>query len=290
MNVIFIFLLGKRIIKMLYQLENLVEATVLKRPSKHIKTPYVADVILNNKEVLGHSPALGCGGLADAGSTIFMTPANEKSKCDYTFYLSEVSDEDHPDEKIIVGIHPKMAETLMDICLTRNMLSKLQNIRGYRRETKLNIPYLVNSRFDFTGIDENGRNFILEVKNVPLADYEDLPAKERKHKNYKDRDFHDKVAYFPDGYRKKRDDPISPRALKHVQELTKIKKISNVRCLLGFVIQRSDVSCFQASIIDPQYKEAVKIAIEAGVEIFAMVIQWNKAGEATFITDQLPIL
>ena len=48
---------------MLYQLENLVEATVLKRPSKHIKTPYVADVILNNKEVLGHSPALGCGGL-----------------------------------------------------------------------------------------------------------------------------------------------------------------------------------------------------------------------------------
>lgn len=275
---------------MLYQLENLVEASVLKRPSKHIKTPYVADVLLNNTEVLGHSPSLGCGGLADVGSTVFMTPAKEKSKCDYTFYLSEVSDEDHPDEKIIVGIHPKIAETLMEICLTRNLLSKLQNVRGYRRETKLNIPYLVNSRFDFTGIDENGRNFILEVKNVPLADYEDLPAKERKHKNYKDRNFHDKVAYFPDGYRKKRNDPISPRALKHLQELTKIKKISNVRCLLGFVIQRSDVSCFQASVIDPQYKEAFKIAIETGVEIFAMVIQWNKAGEATFVTDQLPIL
>ena len=275
---------------MLYQLENLVEASVLKRPSKHIKTPYVADVLLNNTEVLGHSPSLGCGGLADVGSTVFMTPAKEKSKCDYTFYLSEVSDEDHPDEKIIVGIHPKIAETLMEICLTRNLLSKLQNVRGYRRETKLNIPNLVNSRFDFTGIDENGRNFILEVKNVPLADYEDLPAKERKHKNYKDRNFHDKVAYFPDGYRKKRNDPISPRALKHLQELTKIKKISNVRCLLGFVIQRSDVSCFQASVIDPQYKEAFKIAIETGVEIFAMVIQWNKAGEATFVTDQLPIL
>ena len=63
-----------------------------------------------------------------------------------------------------------------------------------------------------------------------------------------------------------------------------------MRCLLGFVIQRSDVSCFQASVIDPQYKEAVKIAIETGVEIFATVIQWNKEGEATFITDQLPIL
>ena len=276
--------------KMLYQLENLVEASVVKRPSKHIKSPYVADVLLDNKEVLGHSPSLGCGGLADVGSTIFMTPAKEKSKCDYTLYLSEVSDEDHPEEKIIVGIHPKMAETLMEICLTQNLLSKLQNIRSYRRETKLKIENLVNSRFDFTGVDENGCNFILEVKNVPLADYEDLPTKERKNKNYKHRNFHDKVAYFPDGYRKKRNDPISPRALKHVQELTKIRKISNVRCLLGFVVQRSDVSCFQASVIDPQYREAFKTAFDAGVEIFAMVIQWNKDGQASFVTDQLPIL
>lgn len=276
--------------KMLYQLENLVEASVVKRPSKHIKSPYVADVLLDNKEVLGHSPSLGCGGLADVGSTIFMTPAKEKSKCDYTLYLSEVSDEDHPEEKIIVGIHPKMAETLIEICLTQNLLSKLQNIRSYRRETKLKIENLVNSRFDFTGVDENGCNFILEVKNVPLADYEDLPTKERKNKNYKHRNFHDKVAYFPDGYRKKRNDPISPRALKHVQELTKIRKISNVRCLLGFVVQRSDVSCFQASVIDPQYREAFKTAFDAGVEIFAMVIQWNKDGQASFVTDQLPIL
>lgn len=276
--------------KMLYQLENLVEASVVKRPSKHIKSPYVADVLLDNKEVLGHSPSLGCGGLADVGSTIFMTPAKEKSKCDYTLYLSEVSDEDHPEEKIIVGIHPKMAETLIEICLTQNLLSKLQNIRSYRRETKLKIENLVNSRFDFTGVDENGCNFILEVKNVPLADYEDLPTKERKNTNYKHRNFHDKVAYFPDGYRKKRNDPISPRALKHVQELTKIRKISNVRCLLGFVVQRSDVSCFQASVIDPQYREAFKTAFDAGVEIFAMVIQWNKDGQASFVTDQLPIL
>ena len=276
--------------KMLYQLENLVEASVVKRPSKHIKSPYVADVLLDNKEVLGHSPSLGCGGLADVGSTIFMTPAKEKSKCDYTLYLSEVSDEDHPEEKIIVGIHPKMAETLIEICLTQNLLSKLQNIRSYRRETKLKIENLVNSRFDFTGVDENGCNFILEVKNVPLADYEDLPTKERKNTNSKHRNFHDKVAYFPDGYRKKRNDPISPRALKHVQELTKIRKISNVRCLLGFVVQRSDVSCFQASVIDPQYREAFKTAFDAGVEIFAMVIQWNKDGQASFVTDQLPIL
>ena len=98
----------------------------------------------------------------------------------------------------------------------------------------------------------------------------------------------DKVAYFPDGYRKTTD-PISPRALKHVQELTKIRKYSKVRCLLGFVIQRDDVSSFQASVIDPQYREAIQQAISLD-EIFALVIKWTENGDAYFVTDNLPVL
>lgn len=276
--------------KMLHQLEGLVQGDVVKRPSKHIKTPYVADVLFNDKEVLGHSPALGCGGLADVGSSIYMIPTHAKSKCDYTLYLSEYSDKDHPNDKVLVGIHPKMAEQLMEISLKKNKLTRLQNVKFYRKETMLQIPNFVHSRFDFTGVDEDGKHFILEVKNVPLADYEDLPAKERKNKSYENRDFNDKVAYFPDGYRKKTTDPISPRALKHVQELTKIRKYSKVRCLLGFVIQRDDVSCFQASVIDPQYRRAIQHAIAEGVEIFAMVIKWTEEGNAYFVTDKLPIL
>ena len=276
--------------KMLYQLEGLVCGDVVKRPSKLIKTPYVADVLLKDKEILGHSPALGCGGLADVGSRIYMVPTQPKSKCDYTLYLSEYTDKDHPNEKVMVGIHPKMAEQLMEISLKENKLTRLPNVKFYRRETMLQIPNFVNSRFDFTGLDENGNHFILEVKNVPLADYEDLPAKDRKNKSYENRNFNDKVAYFPDGYRKKTTDPISPRALKHVQELTKIRKYSNVRCLLGFVIQRDDVSSFQASVIDPQYREAIQQAISTGVEIFALVIKWTENGDAYFVTDNLPVL
>ena len=276
--------------KMLHQLEGLVRGDVVKRPSKHIKTPYVADVLFKDKEILGHSPSLGCGGLADVGSTIYMIPTHAKSKCHYTLYLSEYSDEDHPNDKVLVGTHPKMAEQLMEISLKENRLTRLQNVKFYRRETMLQIPNFVHSRFDFTGVDEDGKHFILEVKNVPLADYEDLPSKERKKKSYENRDFNDKVAYFPDGYRKKTTDPISPRALKHVQELTKIRKYSKVRCLLGFVIQRDDVSCFQASVIDPQYKTAIQNAIAEGVEVFAMVIKWTKEGNAYFVTDKLPIL
>ena len=47
---------------MLYAIDNLVEAEVIKRPSKNIKTPYVADVIYGETEYLAHTPALGCCG------------------------------------------------------------------------------------------------------------------------------------------------------------------------------------------------------------------------------------
>jgi DNA-binding sugar fermentation-stimulating protein len=142
---------------------------------------------------------------------------------------------------------------------------------------------------DFSGIDENGMRFIMEVKNVPLADYEDITAKDRKKKCYDDRDVNSKVAYFPDGYRKKSTEPISPRALKHIQELTLIKKESITRCIMCYVIQRSDVSCFQPSIIDPCYRQAVKEGIEAGVEIITLVVRWTREGEAYFVRDDLPI-
>jgi len=75
-----------------------------------------------------------------------------------------------------------------------------------------------------------------------------------------------------------------------VQELAKIKTMSKTRCLLCFIIQRDDVASFQASVIDPIYKQALKEAHEKGVEVFAMVVQWTRDGKAFFKTDQLPVL
>jgi DNA-binding sugar fermentation-stimulating protein len=285
--------------QLLIKLDNLIEGTVIKRPSKMIKSPYVADVIplgLEN-EVLAHTASLGCCGLADNGANILMSivpsPKNksknkneDKVKCAYRVYLSVIREKNC---EIIVGIHPKLAENLTETALKLNCLSKLQNIKSYRRETVIFVEGKVDSRFDFSGIDENGVPFIMEVKNVPLADYEDITAKDRKGKRYDDRSVDSKVAYFPDGYRKKSADPVSPRALKHIRELTLIKKESITRCIMCYVIQRTDVNCFQASIIDPEYREAVRLAIEAGVEIITMVIQWTKNGESYFIRDDLPI-
>jgi DNA-binding sugar fermentation-stimulating protein len=295
---------------LLLKIDNLIEGNVVKRPSKFVKSPYVADIIPlleseldkeKNKEantILGHSAALGCCGLCDAGATILMKAIEPKNKskskvqnkeqlsCTYRIYLSILLERE---TEIIVGIHPKLAEELTEAALNKNLLSKLQNIKRYKRETVLFVEDKIDSRFDFTGVDCNGIPFIMEVKNVPLADYEDITAKDRKGKCYDDRAIDSKVAYFPDGYRKKSSDPVSPRALKHIREMTLIKSKTEIRCIMCYVIQRTDVNCFQPSIIDPEYREAVKTAIETGVEIITLVVNWTKEGEAYFVRDDLPI-
>lgn len=274
------------------KIDNLVEGTIIKRPSKLVKSPYVADVIINNDEILAHTASLGCCGLCEAGSSILFVPMKNKKpdsdskKCVYSAQLSVINEKNN---EIIIGIHPKLAELLVESCLTKNYLSILKDVKKYKRETSIFVENKVDSRFDFTGIDKNNIPFIMEVKNVPLADYEDICSKDRKKMCYDDRAYDSKVAYFPDGYRKKSSEPVSPRALKHIRELTLIKKESITRCIMCYVIQRPDVNCFQPSIIDPQYRQAVKEAIEAGVEIITLVIKWTRDGDAYFIKDNLPI-
>uniref|UniRef100_A0A6C0DHH6 Sugar fermentation stimulation protein C-terminal domain-containing protein n=1 Tax=viral metagenome TaxID=1070528 RepID=A0A6C0DHH6_9ZZZZ len=296
---------------LLFKLENLVSGEIIKRPSKIIKSPYVADAQISEKEnephILLHTASLGCCGLSDTGAKIQMAKINNdtttkkskdakdakhaketkhKPKCEYRAYLSIYNDD------TIIGIYPKLAEDIVEQSIVKNYLSRLQlkNTSSYKRETKIYVENKVDSRFDFSGIDANGIPFIMEVKNVPLADFEDITSIQRKKKNYAGWDPKSKIAYFPDGYRKKTTDPVSPRALKHIHELTTIKKESITRCIMCYVIQRTDVNRFTISTIDAQYKAAVKSAIEAGVEIIIIVAKWEKTGEVYFVTDNLPLV
>jgi len=276
---------------LLLNIGPLVQGTVLKRPSKYIKSPYVADVLLseNNeeREILAHSASLGCCGLAEKNALVLMKPCDEGKKCSHVIYLSIQKEDEH---QVIIGIYPKLAERLAESALKGNFLSNLQNVKCLKREKVIKIKDKVDSRFDFSGIDCDGIPFLMEIKNVPLADYEDLPLKERNKIDFTGRAFNSKVAYFPDGYRKKSTDTISPRALKHIKELTIIRSETSVRTILCFVIQRNDVNRFQPSVIDPEYREAVRCAVEKGVEVMTMVVEWTSEGEAYFIRDDLPCI
>ena len=54
-----------------------------------------------------------------------------------------------------------------------------------------------------------------------------------------------------------------------------------------YVIQRSDASSFQVSVLDPTYRQAVLDAVDCGVKIITLQVSWNEKGEAHFITDSL---
>lgn len=272
----------------LYKFDKVYTATVVKRPSKICKTPYVADVRFDEDETsteyMAHTACLGCCGLVDAGEQVIMTDSiNIKNKCKYRVMLAKGRERGITN---IIGVNPKMAEDLVEIALQKNYISCLKDVKSYMREKKM-----LNSRFDYFGVDANNNEFVMEVKNVPLADYVDCFAKEKKGMDFSGYDFNSKIAYFPDGYRKKQKDTVSPRALKHITELTDISndQQKTMRTIMCYVVQRHDVSSFQASNVDPIYKTAFQKARTSGVEIIVLQIGWNEDGSAYLIRDDLPI-
>lgn len=251
----------------------LVRGHILKRPSKHCKTPYVADVSYEDRgedgelEAIAHTPALGCCGLTDKNSTVYMVEKEVKKVCHFSVEMS-ILPSDH-----LVGCNPKMSENLLDYTLKANLFEPLLDYTEYRREKKM-----LNSRFDFWGYDKNNIEFVLEVKTVPLARYE------KEHDCL--------VSYFPDGYRKSKKAVVSPRALKHIQELEQIKleKRDKVRCMLCFIIQRNDSGYFRPSNDDQIYKDALKKAYDNGVEIIPVSYEWDHNGNCYYIDKNIPIL
>ena len=284
----------------LLKLNDLIKVKIVSRPSKICKTPYVADIELKDGSIVqAHCASLGCCGLCEKECYVYASPMlsncpQSKSKvCSYKVYLAQIYEEKIINEKKyinnqIIGVDPKLAETLVEKSLVSNYFPSLQNIKKHRREAALG-----NSRFDFVGIDENDKYFILEVKNVPLSDYADVNYVEKKKlikaDAFKNMNFNEKISYFPDGYRKTKGGVVSERALKHINELADITISKIIRPIICFVIQRTDSGSFQASNIDPTYKAAFNEAVKKGVEVIVLMVEWNKDGEAKFARCDLPI-
>ena len=284
----------------LLKLNDLTKVKIISRPSKISKTPYVADIELHDGSIVqAHCASLGCCGLCEKDCYVYASPIlsncpQSKSKvCSYKVYLAQIYEEKTIETERyinnqIIGVDPKLAETLVEKALTSNCFPTLQNIKKHRREAALG-----NSRFDFIGIDDAGKYFILEVKNVPLSDFADVNHVEKKKlvkaDAFKNMKFNEKISYFPDGYRKTKGAVVSERALKHINELAEVTISKIVRPIICFVIQRTDSGSFQASNIDPTYKAAFNDAIKKGVEVIILMVQWNILGEAKFVTCDLPV-
>ncbi len=248
----------------IYKFDGLVAGTVVKRPSAICKTPYVGDVSIDDTSstILAHCLSQGCAGLCDKDKEILLTPMKHKvwkdvkPHCTYSVQMAYHN-------KTYICINPKVAEKIVHYCLCNNLLPSLSGLQQIQREVTVG-----NSRIDFAGIDAQGRQFYLEVKNVPLALKDDKG---------------DMVAVFPiGGIQKKFEEngkivkAISPRAYKHINELALL--LPNSRCIMCFVVQRSDVIGMQINPKEEAYKKAMDTAIEAGVELLILIMDWYADG------------
>lgn len=263
----------------LYKTSKLYKATVLNHPSKACKSPYLADVkvfenekdeLILEENVMAHTPALGCCGLIKPNSLVYCTKSNsEKSKSKFIInhvFLKE--------EKVTIGVNPMLANPIVKQLLLANKFKGLKNIKNLKQEVTKG-----DSRFDFSFELKNGKTVFLEVKNVPIADVVDVEEKQRKKLDLTQYDFTKKIAVFPNGYRKTVKDPISPRAIKHTEHLAKLVKEGEGKVLsvIVFLIQRTDVVKFKPSVVDPIYQKALYDAVDFGVKVIPVCVEWRKS-------------
>ena len=112
---------------------------------------------------------------------------------------------------------------------------------------------------------------------MPIADVVDVDEKTKKKMDLSKFDPYDKIAMFPNGYRKNVKEPISERAVKHTNHLAEIAKDEeeDTICAIVFLIQRTDVGSFQPTSIDPIYQKALYDAYDAGVHIIPVCVEWT---------------
>ena len=242
---------------MLHTIPNtLLRATVIKRPSASIKSPYVADIELEDgTKALCHTPGQGCSGMVVPGKTIYVCASKKGSKTAYTAQLAEQED---GEGVIRVGIHPMVSQTA-----ARNLLSEISKEAVWASEVKVGD----HSRIDYVGTLPTGKVIYVEVKTVMVSFECEKPRVSRR-------------AVFPDGYRKKVTDPMSPRAVKHAEVLTELAQDPGTeQCVFLFVVPRTDCqNGLRMNPADPIYREAVMNAYKGGVLMKGFALDYGLDG------------
>jgi sugar fermentation stimulation protein A len=265
---------------------KLKNAIIINRPSKTIKSPYLADIIIsdtddtNDTTELAHSPSLGLCGLIINETQVMVSTCEEgcrKSK--YTIELVYINNVGW------IGANPQYGNKIFS-----SFINKFSEFNEYKIE-KTEIKVL-NSRLDFLLVNDKNEKFYVEVKNVPLVDSVNSDkSKKPDNSDNKSKKSAPVAAIFPDGYKNSKNQCISDRAYKHLEELIELKK-KDFRTALVFIIQREDPEFFKPNYArDKIYSEKLKEAYDKGVEIYAYKFKWSiksNIGSCKFI-KRIPI-
>jgi DNA-binding sugar fermentation-stimulating protein len=198
----------------------------------------------------------------------------------------EDSDEDEDNEQFI-AINPKIAVELMESIIEKKLIRLLPPVKQFKRNVPIFLEDKVDSTFSFVGICEDTIPFVIEAYNVPFAEYNHGQRTHEKGPGVpnKKNKFNTKTAYFPE-----KNCPDTRQMIDRIKDLTMVKRESVTRCILAYVVQRTDVDRLQISLYDAEYRKAVREAIEVGVLIVPIVISWTREGVALFVTDDMQVV
>lgn len=212
---------------------------------------FLADVKLGDGEtVVAHCANTGSMlGCREPGSRVWLSAAADpKRKLAWTWELVEAQ------PGVIVGIHTGRSNGLVEEAIAAGRIPALAGYAGLRREVRYGAE---NSRIDLLLEDAGRPSCYVEVKNVTAA-------------------VADGVALFPDA--------VSARASKHLRELAAMVAAGN-RAAIVFCCQRGDVHEVRpADAIDPAYGRALRAAIAAGVEAYALA---GRVAPAEIVLDRM---
>ena len=163
--------------------KSLIPLILINRPSKTIKSPYVADAKnLKGEKCLVHVPSLNLAGQCVNGSKILATPSKTNSKTDYI--AQAVCYEDIDKKTVIIGANPYTAELICKSLINKDIWNPF---KGWDLISKpKNLDYKADLYFE-----KNKNLKIIEIKNVVCASYDP-----RKDKSGEKTRFHDHKTPF----------------------------------------------------------------------------------------------
>ena len=176
---------------------------------------------------------------------------NPRRKLQWTL---EIIDADNDTQIMVNTGRPN---TIVKEAIEMHQIAELHDYETIRSEVK----YGENSRIDLLLESSNRRPCYVEIKNVTMLS-------------------EDRTAAFPDS--------VSKRAAKHMHELAMMVKQGH-RAVVFFLVSRTQVDRMRpADHIDPAYGEALRTAMDVGVEVLAYQLDFSE--NAVAVGKRLPVL
>lgn len=201
--------------------------------TKFLRRPnrFQAYVIVDNEEIMVHVPNTGrCKEILLPNCDVILRKENNPNRKTRFSLIAAYK------EGKLINIDSQVPNKVVHEALLKGKIKKLKQYSTIHKEKTYG-----KSRFDFKLTNDKNEIYYLEVKGVTLE--------ENKH------------CMFPDA--------PTERGTKHVMELIDVKN-EGMGAGIIFLIQLEEVSSFSPNKkMDKKFSEAIKLAVEKGVDIFA---------------------